>query len=103
VGSVGFQPLQLDEVRTRFRKMGDPELIRLGRAAAGLFRTEDQLAIRRVTCSWTNFTGRAPNGGAGIPGRIAKCSLRVSEDGYDSGADSVSDAIGSPADSSTNF
>jgi len=31
---VGFQPLQLEEVRARIRKMSDQELIRFGRAAA---------------------------------------------------------------------
>lgn len=36
MGSVGFQPFQLEEVRARLRKMSDEELIRFGRAAAGM-------------------------------------------------------------------
>jgi|HubBroStandDraft_4_1064222.scaffolds.fasta_scaffold89159_1 hypothetical protein len=34
MGSVGFQPLQIDEVRARLRKMTDEALIRYGRASA---------------------------------------------------------------------
>jgi hypothetical protein len=34
MGSVGFQPLQIEEVRARLRKMTDEALIRFGRASA---------------------------------------------------------------------
>jgi len=40
MGSVGFQPFQLEDVRTRLRKMSDEELLRFGRAAASLCRPE---------------------------------------------------------------
>jgi hypothetical protein len=33
MGPVGFQPLQLEEMRSRLRKMRDVELVRFGRAA----------------------------------------------------------------------
>jgi hypothetical protein len=39
---VGFQPLQLEEVRARRRKMSDADLLRFGRAAASLCRPEGQ-------------------------------------------------------------
>jgi hypothetical protein len=42
MGSVGFRPYQLEEVRVRLRKMSDEELLRFGRAAASLCRPEDQ-------------------------------------------------------------
>jgi hypothetical protein len=42
MGSVGFQALQLDELRACLRKMNDEELLRFGRAAASLCRPEDQ-------------------------------------------------------------
>jgi hypothetical protein len=40
MGSVGFQPLQIEEVRVRLRKMSDTDLIRFGRAAAGMCSLE---------------------------------------------------------------
>jgi hypothetical protein len=40
MGSVGFQPFQLDEVRTRLRKMSDADLLRFGRAAASLCKPD---------------------------------------------------------------
>jgi hypothetical protein len=42
MGSVGFQPFQLEEVRARLRKMTDADLLRFGRAAASLCRPEEQ-------------------------------------------------------------
>jgi hypothetical protein len=42
MGSVGFQPLQLEEVRTRLGKMSDADLLRFGRAAASLCRPGEQ-------------------------------------------------------------
>jgi len=42
MGSVGFQPLQLDDVRARLRKVSDADLLRFGQAAASLCRPEDQ-------------------------------------------------------------
>ena len=42
MGSVGFQPYQVEDVRTRLRKMSDEELVRSGRPAARLCRPEDQ-------------------------------------------------------------
>jgi hypothetical protein len=36
MGFVGFQPLQLLEVRARFRKMDDADLLRFGCAVASL-------------------------------------------------------------------
>lgn len=36
MSSVGFQPFQIEEVRERLRKMTDAELIRYGRALAGM-------------------------------------------------------------------
>jgi hypothetical protein len=38
MGSVGFQPYQLDDVRARLREMSDVDLLRFGRAAASIFR-----------------------------------------------------------------
>ncbi len=38
--AVGFQPFQLESLRTRLRKMRDAELIRFGRAAAGMCSPE---------------------------------------------------------------
>jgi hypothetical protein len=40
--SVGFQPLQLEDVRARLRKMTDVDLLRFGRAAASLCRPRAQ-------------------------------------------------------------
>jgi len=40
--SAGFQPLQLEELRARLRKMGDADLLRFGRAAASLCRPGEQ-------------------------------------------------------------
>jgi hypothetical protein len=40
--SAGFQPLRLEDVRCRFRKMNDANLLRFGRAAASLCRPGDQ-------------------------------------------------------------
>jgi hypothetical protein len=40
MGSVGFQPFQIEEVRERLRKMTDQELIRFGRASAGMCSPE---------------------------------------------------------------
>jgi hypothetical protein len=50
VGSVGFQPLQLETLRARFRKLSEPYLRQFGRAAASLCLPEDQFghALRRV-------------------------------------------------------
>lgn len=50
MGSVGFQRLQLEELRARLRKMSDEELIRFGRAAAGMCSPEANFghAPRRV-------------------------------------------------------
>jgi hypothetical protein len=42
MGSVGFQPLKLEELRARLRKMSDEDLLRFGRAAASLCRPEEQ-------------------------------------------------------------
>jgi hypothetical protein len=42
MSSVGFQPLQLDEVRARLQKMSDADLLHFGRAAASLCRPEKQ-------------------------------------------------------------
>jgi hypothetical protein len=42
MSSVGFQPLQLEAVRARLRKMSDADLLRFGRAAASLCRPEQQ-------------------------------------------------------------
>ena len=36
MSSVGFRPLQLDEVRARLQKMSDADLLRFPRAAASL-------------------------------------------------------------------
>jgi hypothetical protein len=43
MSSVGFQPLQLETVRARLRKMSAADLLRFGRAAASLCRPEKQL------------------------------------------------------------
>jgi hypothetical protein len=50
MSSVGFQPLQLDEVRARLRKMSDADLLRFGRAAASLCKPDGNFgqAPRRV-------------------------------------------------------
>ena len=40
MGSVGFQPFQLESLRERLRKMSDDELVRFGRAAAGMCSPE---------------------------------------------------------------
>ena len=40
MGSVGFQPFQLDEVRARLAKMSDADLLRFGRAAATLCKPD---------------------------------------------------------------
>jgi hypothetical protein len=40
MGSVGFQPLQLEAVRRRIAKMSDEELLRFGQAAASLCRPD---------------------------------------------------------------
>jgi hypothetical protein len=40
MGSIGFQPFQIEEVRERLRKMTDAELIRYGRASAGMCSPE---------------------------------------------------------------
>jgi hypothetical protein len=40
MGSVGFQPYQLEDVRARLRKMSDEDLLRFGRAAASLCRPD---------------------------------------------------------------
>ena len=42
MSSVGFQPLQLEAVRARLRKMSDADLLRFGRAAASLCRPKEQ-------------------------------------------------------------
>jgi hypothetical protein len=42
MGSVAFQPFQLEEVRPRLRKLSDAELLGFGRAAASLCRPEEQ-------------------------------------------------------------
>lgn len=44
MGSVGFQPLQIEEWRERLRKMSDEELIRFGRAVLGMRSPEANLA-----------------------------------------------------------
>jgi hypothetical protein len=46
MGSVGFQPLQLDDVRARLHKMSDADLLRFGRAAASLCRPGNQFGHR---------------------------------------------------------
>jgi hypothetical protein len=40
MGSVGFQPFQLEEVRARLAKMSDADLLRFGRAAASLCKPD---------------------------------------------------------------
>jgi hypothetical protein len=40
MGPVGFQPFRLEEVRERLQKMSDAELIRFGRASAGMCSPE---------------------------------------------------------------
>jgi len=42
MSSVGFQPLRLDDVRVRLRKMSDADLLRFGRAAASSCRPRNQ-------------------------------------------------------------
>jgi hypothetical protein len=42
MGSVGFEALQLEEVRARLRKMRGADLLRFGRAAASLCSPEDR-------------------------------------------------------------
>jgi hypothetical protein len=42
MGSVGFQPLQLEDVRAKLRRMSGADLLRFGRAAASLCRPERQ-------------------------------------------------------------
>jgi hypothetical protein len=42
MGAVGLQPLRLDEVRTRLRRISDEDLLRSGRDAADLCRPGDQ-------------------------------------------------------------
>jgi hypothetical protein len=40
MSSVGFQPFQMEELRARLGEMSDEELIRFGRAAAGMCSPE---------------------------------------------------------------
>jgi hypothetical protein len=42
MSSVGFQPLQPENVRARLSKMSDADLMRFGRAAASLCRPGEQ-------------------------------------------------------------
>ncbi len=42
MGSVGFQPFQLEELRVRLSKMSDADLLRFGKDAASLCRPENQ-------------------------------------------------------------
>jgi hypothetical protein len=42
MSSVGFQPVQVEAVRARLRKMSDADLLRFGRAAASLCPPEGQ-------------------------------------------------------------
>jgi hypothetical protein len=42
MGSVSFQPLQLDEVRAGLRQMSDADLLRFGKDAASLCLLENQ-------------------------------------------------------------
>jgi hypothetical protein len=43
VGSVGFLPFELEDLRTRLRKMSDDELLRFGKAAREMSRPESNL------------------------------------------------------------
>jgi hypothetical protein len=42
MSSVGFQPLQLESVRARLKKMSDADLLRFGKAAASLCQPGNQ-------------------------------------------------------------